>query len=181
MNGINKIISLLLGLVVVMILFAIITGKFNPFKPKTMTNNGSTTVIATVTATPTPSQKKFLGIFPIGKSKPTVTPTPTITSTPGQKKFLGIFPIGKSKPTVTPTPTPEKVVVNNTQETTTQNHNYANPISISPTMPTRLTPAPRIKDSVGSVSTIPSTGSPTELLPLMSSALLAGVYLRRKK
>jgi cytoskeletal protein RodZ len=141
MEGMNKIISLFLGLVVVMVLFAIITGRFTPFKSKNLSS----------TAT---------------KISGTPTPTPA-----GQKKFLGLFNIGSTKPTVTPTPTKATVVVDTTTTgsytntaTNTSNGTYINPTT----------------NQVGSIKTIPATGSPTELLPLFGSALLAGVYLRRK-
>lgn len=140
MEGMNKIISLFLGLIVVMVLFAIITGRFTPFKSKTLSST----------------------------AKVSVTPTPT---TAGQKKFLGLFTIGSAKPTLTPTPTIKTVVVNTTTtgSYTTDSTNVNNTYNTTP-----------IITQAGTIKTIPATGSPTELLPLFGSALIAGVYLRRK-
>lgn len=140
MEGMNKIISLFLGLVVVIILFSIVTGRFTPFKSKTASNT---------------------------TAKVSMTPTPTIV---GQKKFLGIFNIGK-KPTITPTPTTSTIVVDTTTQgsTSTYNQNNSNNSVVTTTI-----------QKSGSVTTIPATGAPTAVLPLVSSALLAGVYLRKR-
>ncbi len=62
MDSFNKVISFVLGLVVVLVFFAVITGKLN-LKGKT---------------SPTTTTKST-GFFNFGKSSPTSTPTPTPT------------------------------------------------------------------------------------------------------
>ena len=70
MDSFNKVISFVLGLVVVLVFFAVVTGKIN-LKSKTT---------ATSTPTPTPITKKDGGFFSFLK-KSTPTPTPTQKST----------------------------------------------------------------------------------------------------
>jgi len=72
MDSFNKVISFALGLVVVLVFFAVVTGKIN-LKSKTSTTTAKTTI------TPTPAQKNSGGFF--GLFKP-ATPTPTPTSKP---------------------------------------------------------------------------------------------------
>ncbi len=66
MDSFNKVISFVLGLVVVLVFLAVITGKLNLKSKSAPTSN----------ITPTPTQKSnggFFGFF----NKPTLTPTPT--------------------------------------------------------------------------------------------------------
>lgn len=72
MDSFNKVISFALGLVVVLVFFAVVTGKIN-LKSKTSTTATKTTI------TPTPTQKNSGGFFGLFKS---ATPTPTPTSKP---------------------------------------------------------------------------------------------------
>lgn len=112
MDSFNKIVSFVLGLVVVIVFLAVITGRFNV-------------------------KKSFQGF---GQTK--VSPTPTV--------------ILARLPTVTPAPTNQVLVTNNTN-TTNYKTNAKTPISI------------------------PATGSPTLMLPLLFSALSLGIYFKRKK
>ncbi len=127
MDNFNKVISFVLGLVVVVVLLVILTGRFN-------------------------LRERFL---PLGRSKgptTTVTPTPKTTAKNGQK--------------ITPTPTPAKIVFNYDY------HPYrdaAGAIAGTSSATTK-----------GGLITIPKTG-PTFLVPLVLSALLGGVYLRKQK
>jgi len=73
MDSFNKVISFVLGLVVVLVFFAVVTGKIN-LKGKTTSTSASKSTI-----TPTPAQKNSGGFF--GLFKPT-TPTPTPTQKP---------------------------------------------------------------------------------------------------
>ncbi|MEK7096921.1 MAG: hypothetical protein AAB859_01235 [Patescibacteria group bacterium] len=75
MDSFNKIISFVLGLVVVLVFFAVVTGKIN-LKSKTTSTSISKSVL-----TPTPTQKNSGGFFGLFKS---ASPTPTLipTSTP---------------------------------------------------------------------------------------------------
>lgn len=73
MDSFNKVISFVLGLVVVLVFFAVVTGKIN-LKSKT----GS---VSNATLTPTPIQKNSTGFFGFFKST-SPTPTPTTTQKP---------------------------------------------------------------------------------------------------
>ena len=79
MDSFNKVISFALGLVVVLVFFAVVTGKIN-LKSKTSTTTAKTTV------TPTPAQKNSGGFFGFFKS---ATPTPTPTSKPASSTAEG--------------------------------------------------------------------------------------------
>ena len=71
MDSFNKVISFVLGLVVVLVFFAVITGKINL---KSKTNQASKS-----TVTPTTTQKNSGGFFGFFKS---ASPTPTPTQKP---------------------------------------------------------------------------------------------------
>jgi len=71
MDSFNKVISFILGLIVVMVFFAVVSGKIN-----LKTN---TTSISNTTLTPTPTQKSGGGFFGFFKS---TSPTPTPTQEP---------------------------------------------------------------------------------------------------
>jgi len=114
MDSFNKVISFVLGLVVVIVFLAIVSGKID-------------------------IRKKISGIGSTNKS----------TST-GFSLF-GARPT----PTLTPTPTPKTTTASGTGSTYNQ-YNGKTP------------------------KTIPATGSPTILLPLLFSALAGGSYLRKK-
>lgn len=105
MDSLNKIVSFVLGLVVVLVFLAIITGRLN-LKNK----------------------------IPLFSGK--VSPTPTVKITP----------------------TPTKLIESNKEGSTYGN--YAIKQAKTP-------------------STIPSTGSPTILLPLLFSALSGGLFLKK--
>ncbi|MFA6081267.1 MAG: hypothetical protein WC741_02570 [Patescibacteria group bacterium] len=77
MDSFNKVISFVLGLVVVLVFFAVITGKIN-FKSKTSSASNSNTIIS-----PTPVKKNTGGFFSFLKP---VSPTPT----PTQKQLSSI-------------------------------------------------------------------------------------------
>lgn len=72
MDSFNKVISFALGLVVVLVFFAVVTGKIN-LKSKTSTTTSKSIL------TPTPTQKNNGGFFGLFKS---ATPTPTPTQKP---------------------------------------------------------------------------------------------------
>ena len=115
MDNFNKVLSFILGLVVVIVFFAVLTGRLSLKKGFPFISTKTTPAISTK-ATPT--------------AKADVTPTPTPVS---------------SVVVSSPTPTYQRY------QTTTK------------------TP-----------SSIPSTGSPTLLLPFLISTLAAGFYLRKK-
>lgn len=71
MDSFNKVISFVLGLVVVLVFFAVVTGKINL--------KGKTGIISKSTLTPTPIQKNNEGFFSFLKPK---NPSPTPTQKP---------------------------------------------------------------------------------------------------
>jgi hypothetical protein len=81
MDSFNKVISFALGLVVVLVFFAVVTGKIN-LKSKTSTTAAKTTI------TPTPTQKNSGGFFGFFKSS-TPTPTPTTKSASSNTEETG--------------------------------------------------------------------------------------------
>lgn len=81
MDSFNKVISFALGLIVVLVFFAVVTGKIN-LKSKTSTSASKTTI------TPTPAQKNNGGFFGFFKSS-TPTPTPTTKSTSSNTEETG--------------------------------------------------------------------------------------------
>ena len=115
MDNFNKILSFVLGLVVVIVFLAVITGRFDV-------------------------KKRFQGFGT------TLSPTPTRMPTQTAKNLLS--PV----PTAMITSQPYSNINKNTNNT------------IVATKPT----------------TIPATGSPTLLLPLLASSLGLGIYFKKK-
>ena len=110
MDNFNKALSFILGLVVVIVFFAVLTGRINLKKG-----------------------------FPFVSTR--ATPT--------------------AEPKITPTPVSSVTVSSNSIPTTNSSYN-------------------RYQTTTKTPSTIPSTGSPTLLLPFFISTLGAGIYLRKK-
>lgn len=79
MDSFNKVISFILGLVVVIVFFLVLSGKIN-LKSKLASNGAS----ATPTPISTVSKSTDNGFFNLGAflNQPTVTPTPTSTQNP---------------------------------------------------------------------------------------------------
>jgi hypothetical protein len=71
MDSFNKVISFALGLVVVLVFFAVVTGKINLKGKSTPTSASKTTI------SPTPTPKNSGGFFGLFRSA-TPTPTPTL-------------------------------------------------------------------------------------------------------
>lgn len=111
MENLNKVLSFALGLVVVVVFLAIISGKID-LRKKIPLLSGKTTEKTSLTPTPTPAP-----------SSVSVEPEPTIYT------------------------------------------NYKDGLTIGKTT---------------SPKTIPATGSPTILIPVLFSSLTAGIYLRKK-
>lgn len=89
MDSFNKVISFVLGLVVVLVFFAVVTGKINL---KSKTNPTSNTTVSA-----TPIQKNNEGLFGLFKSKTTPTPSPTkkpftiVTSNTAENNVYGKY------------------------------------------------------------------------------------------
>jgi hypothetical protein len=73
MDSFNKVVSFILGLVVVLVFLAVITGKLN------LRNKPPSTITSKPILTPTPAQKNSGGFF--GFFKSAISPTPTLTPT----------------------------------------------------------------------------------------------------
>ena len=123
MDSFNKVISFILGLVVVLVFFAVVTGKIN-LKSKTS---------SALNITPTPIQKNSGGFFGFFKSATPLTPTPT------QKQ--------------------SSVAIS-----TNENNVYKQNDQVA-------------KSS--NAKSIPSTGLPTLLIPILLSGLIGGGFLRK--
>lgn len=76
MEGLNKIISFILGLVVVIVFFAVVTGRIN------LKNIGKKNTIATVSITPTPKAISSIKITPINNSYSSSTKSTSPSSIP---------------------------------------------------------------------------------------------------
>jgi len=111
MDSFNKVLSFILGLVVVIVFFAVLTGRIN------LKNNFP-----------------FMSAKTSPASKAEVTPTPVST-----------------------------VTISNVNQSSAQSTKSYN----------------RYQNNIKTPSTIPSTGSPTFLLPFFISTLGAGIYLRK--
>ncbi len=129
MDSFNKVISFVLGLVVVLVFLAVITGKIN-LKSKT----GSA---SNPTLTPTPIQKNNGGFF--GFFKSATSPTPTSTPAPTQK--------------------PSSITVNTNKNNVYKQNKQAIQYS--------------------NAKSIPATGLPTLLIPILVSGLIGGNFLRK--
>lgn len=138
MEGVNKIVSLFLGLIVVIVLFAILTGRIN-LKNRIPTLSFSKKTTPTVT--PVQPNNPLSKLSNTSKNVPiTLPPPPTssnITTLPSQ---------------LTPLPTPTLVKA----------------------------PSYFAQQNTSPVQKIPSTGSPTLLLPIAFSLLTGGVFLKKK-
>jgi hypothetical protein len=148
----NRMISLVLGFIVLILVFVWIASRF---RSTTKVTTGSTvTVTMTPTVTPTKSPSKGWNPFGIF-SKETPTPTPT------QKKVI------VKKVSTTPTRVMGSLESQGTVGNTTLVYkNNRNGKTTSYT--------------VTGVQSIPNTGAPTLVIPLALSALTFGAYLRKR-
>lgn len=134
MDQFNKVLSFVLGLVVVAVFIIVASGKFNLkgftfLKPKVETN-----------ITPRPTSKPWFSF-----NKPTVTPT--------TKPTPKVTPQPTANPTFTPRPTSYTGGYNPNY------HSYSG--SSAPT-------------------SIPNTGVPLILFPLLGTSLLTGIFMKKK-
>lgn len=101
MDSFNKVISFVLGLVVVLVFLAVITGRLNL---KSKTSSASKSV-----PTPTSTQKKGEGLFGFFKSA-SPTPTPTPTQKPSSTLKIGTTVSGNNVYNQTSGPTAPKSI-----------------------------------------------------------------------
>jgi|GEM_PF-1743727 len=157
----NKIISLVLGFIVLILVFLWISNRVKSSQTTTTTNSK---VTVTMTRTPTPTgttqeQGSTWNPFSFLFQKDTSpTPTPTL-----QKQGEATYVSG------TPTITPVQIRV---VEISTQQTNDKPTISKGPIIYTNST--------TGTIAQIPETGVGALFLPLSLAAMSAGMYLRKR-
>ena len=170
----NRLISLVLGFVVLILVFVWIS---NRFRASTRTVNGRTPTIT-----------------------PTYTPTPTKANNTASRWNPFSFLMGSSTTTPAPTrktspsPTAVKVVVQTTG-TADQRSNNPSPTKVPTSKPTQKVTQAKVQVKVTqsaqkptytnnrtgkTIAQIPETGAPTEVLSILLTALSGGIYLRRK-
>jgi hypothetical protein len=143
MEGVNKIVSLFLGLILVIVLFAIVTGRIN------LKNRLPT-----------------LSFFK--KTTPTVTPV----------KLNDILSNTSQNTVVTLPPPPAS---SNITAFPTQSISFPTPTLVkAPSYFAQQKNAPFKQQNIVPVQKIPSTGSPTLMIPLALSLLSGGIFLKRK-
>ncbi len=152
MGDFNKVVSFFLGLIVVVVFLAVVTGRLN-LRQRVLSNN----VKRVVTPTPTTkAEKKSGGFLFFRRATPTPTPTPH-----------RITPTIRQQPTaITNYKTGNQIVI-------------ATPTKTQPI--TYITPQPTSTNSSSEIATIPSTGADTALIPFALSSLAAGLYLSKIK
>lgn len=153
MGDFNKIISFILGFIVVVVFLAVITGKLN-FR-KQLTSSSKITVTTTLT--------------------PSKSPTPTST-----QKNSSIFGFLQRKPTLTPTTAPKTTVVKG-QVTNYQTNQPVIVVTSAPLITPVLITSNSNTVNQQVISNIPNTGVPTAFIPFVLSSLGMGIFLRKKK
>lgn len=164
----NKIVSLVLGFIVVVLLLVFVVGRMQG------KNTGSLFSKAKVTTTPTPkpdtqaTEKKGWNPFGFLFRKSTPTPTPA--------KNVAVNPTDTAKGNVTPLP--QGGMTGTTQGTTIQRGEQ--PVA-QPTLVSQQPQNVTQYNTVNGVTQIPNTGAPTFMLPLAFSMLAGGTFLSRAK
>lgn len=170
---INKVISLILGVLVVLLLLVWVNNRFKAQRSTTTQNKITTTPARNATATPTPNptaaqnEDNGWGVFSfLRRSSPTPTARPT--SAPGNKTVT-LPPNQALKPKPSTAPAKGGETKGGTTGYTTYNS---------------TSPAPQGQQKGGSVSQvkeIPNTGVSTLLIPSLLSSLAAGIYLSKSR
>lgn len=151
----NKLVSLVLGFIVLILVFVWISNRVR--SSQTVSNTPSITVTTSVSPTPTATEEEegttwnpFAFLF-----NRDGTPTPTITPKAGTVEKISGMP--------TATPVEIRVVENGAtgSQTTKGGITYTN-------------------NHTGNVQQIPETGAATLLLPLSLAAMTAGIYLKKR-
>ncbi|MBP9691138.1 hypothetical protein KBD81_03605 [Candidatus Woesebacteria bacterium] len=153
----NKLVSLVLGFIVLILVFVWISNRVK--SSQTVSKTPTVTVTISKTPTPKPTETEggtiwnpFSSLF--NKKSPTPTPSP--------KKGIAVVS-GMPIATTTTTTTPVQIrVVEGTQTPNSRGQiTYTN-------------------STTGKVQQIPETGAATFLIPLSFAALSAGIYLKKR-
>lgn len=176
----NRLVSLVLGFVVLILVFVWIS---NRFRASTRTADGRTPTI-TPTYTPTPSKEADSASrwnpFGFLSRNSNESPTPSVIKTSPSPTAIKvkIETTGTIAQATSPTAQPTKKAAQPTKQQTPKQNPTATKV-----------PAPQPQDKTytnnktGKTSTIaqiPETGASSALLPMMMVALSGGIYLRRK-
>lgn len=163
----NRMISLVLGFIVLILLFVWIASRFRSSTRTTADNKVTVTVTMTPTPTVTPTKGPSKGWNPLAFLFNNNSPTPT----PTQK-------IDGKKATVTPTSVP----VGTTQTGSTQGtvSNGSTTFETSTIVYKNNKTGNTTSYKIEGVQQIPQTGASTLVIPLALSALSFGAYLKKR-
>lgn len=191
MSGVTRFISFVIGLIVLILLFVLIANRFNANRQQAQA--GAPTPTPTVVqqqeggnfftrlfgrrTTPTPTVAPTAPVATASPQEvvyngnqgtpeagsPTAAPSPTAEPTPEQRgfDFFGLFRRATPTPEPQPTLTFDQQIAQATPSGQVQGQNTQG-------------------GQTGSVNQIPNTGTPTLVIPLLSAALAAGVWLRKR-
>lgn len=164
MEQFNKALSFILGLVVVAVFIVVASGKFNikglPLpKSKTAVN---ITPTVTPLITPKPTSKPWFSFL----NKPTATPKIVVQVTP-KPTSKPWFAFSKA-----PTSTPKVVKSTPTPKTTAYKQGL-------PLQQAQVDPNYHSYSGSNIPTSIPNTGVPIVLFPLLGTSLLTGIFMRR--
>lgn len=146
----NRLISLVLGFIVLILIFVWVNNRIQA--GKNITTNTKNIVQITLTTTPSPTrkeEKKAWNPFAFLFSQQSPTPSTLITPT----RIITTIPTTLGTTQLSRTPTQIQVVINNRFIETS---------------------------SVDNASQIPETGLPTLILPLSFAALAGGMYIKKR-
>lgn len=151
----NRLVSLVLGFIVLILAFVWISNRFRANNSSTQGNQ------PTITIAPTEEAKEDARWNPLAFLFDKESPTPTLTSTPSKNIVDNV--------SITTTPKTQVTIIegNNTRG--------------SPSTTRYITPQTKKSTSYNqkSVQQIPETGAPTALLPIISLLLAGGFAIKK--
>lgn len=157
----NRIVSLVLGFVVLILVFVWISNRF-----RSNTNETKTQTPVTITTTPSPTTGESTGWNPLGFlfHRDENSPTPTRTNTT-ETSMIAKLP-------QTTTPVQIRIIEGAADGSTTQ--------TAADTQLTYTNTSTKKTSAIAtSVEQIPETGAPTLFLPLALSLFAGGMYLKK--
>jgi hypothetical protein len=147
----NRLISLVLGFIVLILVFVWVNNRIQAGKNKTIDTNTTTQITLTTTPSPTGQAEKKGWKNPLAFLFGQQSPTPSVSITPtGTITAISTTP-GTTQPSGTP---PQVRIVTNSKYTES--------------------------NSTDNVTQIPETGLPTLIIPLSFLALAGGMYIKRR-
>jgi hypothetical protein len=169
MSNLTRIISFVVGIIIIIFLFVLISSRLSANRTATTSPFAriTPTKVPTATLTPNPTAKKSgFDLFAIFRRN-TPTPNPTTASVAGMNQQI------LTPPSTTPTRVPSATRVPTPTLTFDQQikATMGRLQGVSPTPGNVIRPTP---------TQIPKTGFPTEAIPAIVTALGAGMYLRKR-